>query len=62
MTTGALLEVAVILMATALAAIAIAPWLVAVFPMEPDDGSDRRLDHCLEAITRPLLRSRGPPS
>jgi len=59
MTTGALLEVAVILIATALAAIAIAPWLVAVFPMEPDDGSDRRLDHCLEAITRPLLRAAG---
>lgn len=63
MMTGAWIEVAVILAATGLAAIAIAPWLATVFPMEhaPSDGpdGDRRLDRWLDAIARPMLRAAG---
>jgi len=59
MMTGALLEVAVILMATTLAAIAVAPWLEAVFPMEHDRTAASGRGRWLAALERSLLRIAG---
>ena len=65
MMTSAWIEVAAILFVTALAAVAIAPWLAAVFRIGADADRagepDRAgwFDHWLGAVERPLLRAAG---
>ncbi|RLS33659.1 MAG: potassium-transporting ATPase subunit KdpA [Planctomycetota bacterium] len=65
MTTSAAAEVAVILAAVALAAVAISPWLTTVFRMGTDTdgtglpGTAGWFERWLTAIERPLLRAAG---
>lgn len=50
------IEVACILAATALAAVAVAPWLTAVFRIDEANGSTSRCEGWLERLERPVLR------
>jgi len=65
MMTTAWIEIAAIIVATALAAVAIAPWLAAVFRIVTDtDGAGESdtagwFDRWLGAVERPLLRAAG---
>ena len=53
------LEVASILIATLLAASAVAPWLATVFRIDSADGVPGRCDSWLERLERPVLRLAG---
>ena len=57
------IEVAGILLATALAAVAVAPWLAAIFRIDmADEGADAEAGRCegwLERLERPVLRLAG---
>ena len=65
MMTSAGIEVAAVLLATTLAAVAVAPWLATVFRMGADSdgggepGTDGWFSRSLGAIERPLLRAAG---
>jgi len=53
------LEVACILIATLLAASAVAPWLAAIFRIDSADGGPGRCESWLERLERPVLRLAG---
>ena len=53
------IEVAGILIATALAAVAVAPWLAAIFRIDATDGEAGRCEGWLERLERPVLRLAG---
>ena len=52
-------EVAGILVATGLAAAAVAPWLAAIFRIDVADGDASRCERWLERLERPVLRLAG---
>jgi K+-transporting ATPase ATPase A chain len=53
------MEVACILIATMLAAVAVAAWLAAIFRIEAADGAESRCEGWLERLERPVLRLAG---
>ena len=53
------IEVACILLATVLAAVAVAPWLKAVFCIDEANGGPSRCEEWLERLERPVLRLAG---
>jgi len=65
MMTSAAIEVAAVLLATTLAAAAVAPWLATIFPIGSDSdassesGTDGSCSRLLRAIESPLLRAAG---
>ena len=65
MMPNAAIEVAAVLLATTLAAAAVAPWLATIFPIGSDSdassepGSDGSCHRLLRAIESPLLRAAG---
>ncbi len=53
------IEVACILIATVLAAVAVAPWLADIFRIDATDGDAGRCEGWLERLERPVLRLAG---